>query len=331
MNGAVEHIQSQIGSVNAKIAELAAMRDSIDDADMKALAEEDIKSLENERSMLEEAISSMQSQTSEKTKSGKPTYTDTCLLEIRAGTGGDEAGLFANDLLNMYVRYAELKKWKVEIISKNEGGIGNIKEVGVEITGSRPTTPYEAFQYEMGVHRVQRVPATEASGRIHTSAATVAVLPIVKNLNITIRPEDLKIDTYRAGGAGGQHVNKTESAIRITHVPTGLVVQCQDERSQHKNRARAMSVLESKLADLMNRQQKQSIDELRADQVGTGDRSEKIKTYNYPQDRVTDHRIKKSWFGMERIMSGEIDHILKETKDMMENPDKIAGDDIDEE
>ena len=223
------------------------------------------------------------------------------ILEVRAGTGGDEAALFAGDLFRMYARYAEQKGWKVEILSESEGSVGGLKEVVASIEGRGV---FAKLKFESGVHRVQRVPDTEASGRIHTSAATVAVLPEAEEVDVQINDSDLKIDTLRAQGAGGQHVNKTESAVRITHVPSGIVVFVQDERSQHKNRARAMGLLRSRLYD----QQRQEKDAVRAadrkSQVGSGDRSERIRTYNFPQGRVTDHRINLTLYRLEEIMAG---------------------------
>lgn len=318
MTSYINSIKTQLDSLNQKIKEVEALK-STDDPELLDLVENDLKNLLEEKKALEESLSSIENYDKKSNIGGGTQYSDTCILEVRAGTGGNEAGLFANELLTMYIRYAESKKWKVSTISKNEGGIGNTKEASIEIIGKSSPTPYEVLKYETGVHRVQRVPVTESGGRIHTSTATVAILPIVKNIQIDIKPEDLRVDTYRASGAGGQHVNKTESAIRITHIPTGVIVQCQDERSQHKNRERAMSILQSKILEMLNSQQKQSVDELRSDQVGSAERSEKIKTYNFPQDRITDHRIKKSWFGIENILLGNLDKILNETKSAIES------------
>ncbi len=230
------------------------------------------------------------------------------ILEIRAGTGGDEAALFAGDLFRMYQRYAELKGWRVEIISASEGTMGGFKEIIAEIEGRGV---FARLKFESGAHRVQRVPDTETQGRIHTSAATVAVLPEAEDVDVDINEADLKIDTMRAQGAGGQHVNKTESAIRITHLPTNTIVFVQDERSQHKNKARAMALLRAKLYDT----QRQKLDAERAadrrSQVGSGDRSERIRTYNFPQGRVTDHRINLTLYKLDKVMSGEaLDEII---------------------
>ncbi len=229
-------------------------------------------------------------------------------LEIRAGTGGAEAALFSGDLYKMYLRYAEQKGWKTEPISESEGEQGGFKEVIVRISGQ---DVYSQLKFEAGTHRVQRVPETEAQGRIHTSACTVAILAEVEEVEIDINPADLRVDTYRASGAGGQHVNKTESAIRITHIPTGVVVECQDERSQHKNRARAMSLLQSRILSQKQEAQSAEIAASRKLQVGSGDRSERIRTYNFPQGRLTDHRINLTLYRLESIMEGELDPVIE--------------------
>ncbi len=230
------------------------------------------------------------------------------ILEIRAGTGGDEAALFAADLFRMYSRYAERQGWRIEVMSANATGIGGYKEIIASISGNGV---YSRLKYESGTHRVQRVPETETQGRIHTSAVTVAVLPEADEVDVEIDPSDLRVDVYRASGAGGQHVNKTESAVRITHLPTGLVVQCQDERSQHKNRAKAMKVLYARLLDLKQRELHDKISEERRAQVGSGDRSERIRTYNFPQGRVTDHRIGLTLYKLDSIMDGDLDELIE--------------------
>ncbi len=229
------------------------------------------------------------------------------MVEIRGGAGGDEAALFAGDLFRMYSMYADSKRWKTEVLNISEIGIGGIKEVTFMIEGDGA---YSRLKFESGVHRVQRVPETESSGRIHTSTVTVAVLPEVDDVEVEINPEDLQIDTYRSSGAGGQHVNKTESAIRITHIPTGIVVACQDERSQHKNREAAMKMLRTRLYDMMEQERNASIAADRKSQVGTGDRSERIRTYNFPQGRMTDHRIGLTLYKLENIMNGDLDEII---------------------
>ncbi len=229
------------------------------------------------------------------------------IIEIRAGAGGEEAALFGNSLFRMYSMYSENRGWKPEVLSINETGLGGIKEISFMITGEGA---YSRFKFESGVHRVQRVPETESGGRIHTSTVTVAVLPEAEEVDIAIDPTDLQIDTYRSSGAGGQHVNKTESAIRITHLPTGTVVECQDERSQHKNRERAMKILRSRLLEAEREKQNAEIADERRSQVGTGDRSERIRTYNFPQGRVSDHRIGLTLYRIEAIMNGDLDEII---------------------
>lgn len=230
------------------------------------------------------------------------------LLEVRAGTGGEEASLFAAQLLRMYVRYVERKGWKAILLDKSDADQGGIKEAIVRIDGSEV---YGHMRYEGGVHRVQRIPATEQKGRIHTSAASVVVLPVAEEEDLSIRSEDLRIDTYRSGGAGGQHVNKTDSAVRITHLPTGIVVSCQSERSQLQNRLRCMDMLRSRLAAFEREKREAAEGNLRSSQVKSGDRSEKIRTYNFPQDRLTDHRIGRNFHDLPSIMDGEIDDIIE--------------------
>jgi peptide chain release factor 1 len=229
-------------------------------------------------------------------------------LEIRAGTGGDEAALFAGDLFRMYARYTEARGWRLEVLSHNPGEHGGYKEIISRVSGQ---SAYSRLKFESGTHRVQRVPATEAQGRIHTSACTIAVLPEVEEVDhVEINPADLKVDTFRASGAGGQHVNKTDSAIRLTHLPSGIVVECQDERSQHKNRARAMSLLKAKLLDAAREKQRSAQAQTRKLQVGSGDRSERIRTYNFPQGRVTDHRISLTLYKLDEILQGKLDELI---------------------
>ncbi len=237
-----------------------------------------------------------------------PNDDNNIFLEIRAGTGGDEAAIFAGDLFRMYQKYAEARNWPLEILSQNPGEHGGFREVIVRVAGQGA---YSRFKFESGTHRVQRVPETESQGRIHTSACTVAILPEVEGVEeIDINPADLRVDTFRASGAGGQHVNKTDSAIRLTHLPSGIVVECQDERSQHKNKARAMSLLQAKLLEQEQSRQESEIAESRRVQVGSGDRSQRIRTYNYPQGRVTDHRINLTLYKLDEILAGQLDMLI---------------------
>lgn len=229
------------------------------------------------------------------------------IIEIRSGAGGDEASLFASEILRMYIKYAEAKRWKVEIADTSENELGGIKECTFMISGN---SAYAKLKYESGVHRVQRVPETETQGRVHTSTITVAVLPEQEDLEIEVNEKDLRIDTYRASGAGGQHVNKTDSAVRITHIPTGVVVACQDERSQIKNRERAMHILKNKLYDMIKTEADEKYAASRRNQIGTGDRSERIRTYNFPQGRVTDHRIGYTLYSIDNFMNGDIDELI---------------------
>jgi peptide chain release factor 1 len=270
------------------------------DAEMKELAQAEIEELRKRRPVLENELKLM-------LLPQDPRDSKNVILEIRAGTGGEEAALFAASLFRMYSKYAESKRWKVELINMNATGLGGIKEVVASIQGKGA---YSRLKYESGVHRVQRVPATEASGRIHTSAATVAVLPEAEDVDIKVEEKDLRVDTFCASGPGGQGVNTTYSAVRIVHIPTGLIVQCQDERSQIKNKDKAMKVLRSRLYELeMERQDKERAQQ-RKTQVGSGDRSERIRTYNYPQNRVTDHRIGLTLHKLEQTLEGQMDEVI---------------------
>ncbi|OUX33419.1 MAG: peptide chain release factor 1 [bacterium TMED264] len=275
-----------------------------DDVELIEIAREELPSLEIKKSKFEEELKVL-------LLPRDPNDDKNLILEIRAGTGGDEAALFASDLYRIYIRYAERKNWKYKIMNSSDTGIGGIKEVIISINGKGA---FGMLKYESGVHRVQRVPKTETSGRVHTSAATVAVLPEAKDVDIDINDGDLKIDTYRASGAGGQHVNKTESAIRITHIPTGLVVTCQDESSQHKNRAAALKVLKARL--LASEQQKVAAERAaeRKSLVSTGDRSAKIRTYNFPQGRITDHRISFTSYKLHEVMDGDLTELIEKLK-----------------
>lgn len=272
-----------------------------DDAEMRAMAEEELQEVAGQIEDIEKELQLF-------LIPKDPDDDKNVFLEVRGGAGGDEAAIFAGDLFRMYSRYAEQKRWKVEIISESFGEHGGYKEVIARIIGQ---DVYSHLKFESGAHRVQRVPETEAQGRIHTSTCTVAVLPEAEEIeNITINPADLKIDTYRASGAGGQHVNKTDSAVRMTHLPTGIVVECQDERSQHKNRARAMSLLQSKILRMQKEAQRVEQASTRKSLVGTGDRSERIRTYNFPQGRVTDHRINLTLYKLDEIIEGKVSELI---------------------
>ena len=278
--------------------------------EMAADADEEIRQMgEEELAALQERHDELELELQKALIPPDPHDQSNVYLEIRAGTGGDEAAIFAGDLFRMYTKYAESMGWSVEILSAREGEHGGYKEIISRVTGSGI---YAALKFESGAHRVQRVPATESQGRIHTSACTVAVLPEVDEVEAEeINPADLRVDTYRASGAGGQHVNKTDSAVRLTHLPTGIVVECQDERSQHKNRARAMSLLQARLLDAKIAEQQTEQAEQRKLLVGSGDRSERIRTYNYPQGRVTDHRINLTLYKLDEILEGGLDQVVQ--------------------
>ncbi len=270
------------------------------DDELRALIREEIKVLEEKVEALEKTLPFM-------LLPKDPNDEKSVILEIRAGAGGEEAALFAGELLRMYQRYAERKGFKFEILDANETGLGGFKEVIARIEGKGA---YSRLKFESGVHRVQRVPITESGGRIHTSTVTVAVLPEVDEVEVEIRPEELRIETMRAGGHGGQHVNKTESAVRITHIPTGIVVTCQNERSQHQNKATALKILRAKLYELAQKEQMEKVQRERKSQVGTGERSEKIRTYNFPQNRVTDHRIGLTIYNLPEVLDGALDEFI---------------------
>ena len=279
---------------------LELLSDASQDKDFKELLEEEYKESKQKKEALFSELKTL-------LLPKDPNDYRNVIIEIRGGAGGDEAALFAGSLFRMYSMYAESRGWKTDVMNINETGLGGIKEISFMIEGEGA---YSRFKFESGVHRVQRVPETESGGRIHTSTVTVAVLPEAEEVDIAIDPSELQIDTFRASGAGGQHVNKTESAIRITHLPTGTVVECQDERSQHKNKDRALKILRSRLLEVEREKQDSEIADERRSQVGTGDRSERIRTYNFPQGRVSDHRIGLTLYKIEAIMNGDIDELV---------------------
>jgi len=296
----IEPVVAGFHDYNRAQADLLAAQEMLADPDMKVLAEEEIHVAKGRIETLEDELQRL-------LLPKDPNDERNVFLEIRAGTGGDESALFAGDLLRMYMRYAERNRWRTEIVSANESDLGGYKEVIVRIEGAGA---YSKLKFESGGHRVQRVPETEAQGRIHTSAATVAVLAEADEIkDVKIDPTELRIDVFRASGAGGQHVQKTESAVRITHLPTGLVVECQDERSQHKNRERAMKVLAARLLDRQLRERQAKEASQRKSLIGSGDRSERIRTYNFPQGRVTDHRINLTLYKIDQIMDGDLSEL----------------------
>ncbi|NWG31475.1 MAG: peptide chain release factor 1 [Rhodocyclaceae bacterium] len=282
-------------------ADLVTAREMERDPELRAFAQAEAAAAEEELARLDEALARA-------LLPRDPDDDRNVFLEIRAGTGGEESALFAADLFRMYARYAERQGWKVEVVSKNESDLGGYREIIARIVGSGV---YAKLKFESGGHRVQRVPETEAQGRIHTSACTVAVLPEADAVGeVEINPADLRIDTFRASGAGGQHINKTDSAVRITHLPTGLVVECQDDRSQHRNKAQALAVLAARLKDREERERQQRLASTRKSLIGSGDRSERIRTYNFPQGRVTDHRINLTLYKIDAIMDGDLDELI---------------------
>lgn len=297
---AIEKLVAKYREYKATLNDIEGARTMLDDEELAPLAKEEIGRLEAQSEhLLQELKFALLPH--------DPADDRDVIIEIRAGAGGEEAGLFGADLFRMYARYAQVKGWDTEVISSNETGIGGFKEIIFEVRGKGA---YSRLKYESGVHRVQRVPITEAGGRIHTSTATVAVLPKAEEIEVELNPDELRIDTFRSQGAGGQYVNKVSSAVRITHIPTGIVASCQDERSQLRNKMRAMAVLRARLLDRERQRQQKEITETRRSQVGTGERSEKIRTYNFPQGRVSDHRINLTLYNLDAILQGELDELI---------------------
>ena len=297
----IDRLYTKFKRVEQELAESQELFQQEEDEEMRELARSEVAELGNKAKALEKELRIM-------LLPKDPNDEKNTLLEIRAGTGGDEAALFVSDLFRMYSKYAELQGWKVEVMSSNPIGIGGFKEIIVLISGDQV---YSQLKYESGVHRVQRVPETEAQGRIHTSAVTVAVLPEAEEVELHIDLNELRFDVFRSSGPGGQSVNTTDSAVRVTHLPTGLVVTCQDEKSQHKNKAKALKVLRARLFDQMEQEQHDRISEERKSQVGSGDRSERIRTYNFPQGRLTDHRINLTLYRLEDIMLGKLNCVIE--------------------
>ncbi len=310
----IVQVWDTVTALEREIEENRELAETEPDKDLRSMAEEELNTLvprlEEEQKKLKMLLIP-----------ADPLDGKNTIVEIRAGTGGDEASLFAADLYRMYMRYAESMGWKTELIESNETEVGGFKEVIVSVTGQEV---YSHLKYESGVHRVQRVPATESSGRIHTSAVTVAVLPEADETDITIRSEDLKIDVFRSSGPGGQSVNTTDSAVRITHLPTGLVVTCQDEKSQHKNKAKALRVLKARLFEQEERRRRDDESATRKNQIGSGDRSERIRTYNFPQNRLTDHRINLTLYHLDAVVSGDLAEVV-DTLRLSDGEDAASG------
>lgn len=318
MHEAINSLQSEINKLESVLNETKSLSTGSQDAELQKMVTEDTQRLQEAINTLKNAIQEIENGTSTEEveeNSALANYDQNeVILEIRAGTGGTEAALFAHDLYRMYMRFVELEGFKAVELNNTPSDMGGIKSITLQVKG-KGVLHY--FINESGVHSVQRVPKTESGGRIHTSAASVAILPKLKKINIEIKPEDLEWEFFRSGGSGGQNVNKVSTAVRLIHKPTGVIVECQQERTQLRNRELALSMLESRIYQMMQEQQVKSIEELRADQVGSGDRSEKIRTYNFPQDRITDHRINTSWYGMQSILDGNVKKVFTELQDKL--------------
>lgn len=306
-----DYIKQQLQDIDERIADVTPL---LEDPELSQLAQTEIEELEKQKEDLaHSAQTAIDIKTDDQTNAQALVNPNIAILEIRSAAGGNEAGLFAGDLLRMYTRFAQSQSWTIEELDRTEGGLNQIKTVVLEIRGK---DAYKKLQYESGVHRVQRVPVTESSGRIHTSTATVAVLPEIKETAIYINPTDIEFEAFRSGGAGGQNVNKVSTAVRLKHIPTGLVVTAQTERSQLQNRENALSLLRSRLWEIEQAQKMQEVGGARAAMVGTGERNEKIRTYNFPQNRITDHRIGKSWHNLEGILEGKLEPIVESFQKM---------------
>lgn len=309
----MDYLKQQLEEIDNRIEEIKPL---LDDPEMAPLAKEEIAELEKQKEELQQSADTPMAHLPGEDTAATSLHLEgvnlnVAMLEIRSAAGGDEAGIFAGDLLRMYARFAINQGYKVDELDRSEGKLGQIKEVIVKITGR---DAYNNFKFESGVHRVQRVPVTESSGRIHTSTATVAVLPQISEKEVTIKPDEIEFEAFRSGGAGGQNVNKVSTAVRLTHKPTGLVVTCQTERSQLQNRESALELLRSKLWEMQQEEIHGQIGAQRSEAVGSGERSEKIRTYNFPQNRLTDHRIGKSWHNLEKIMEGDLDDIIEDLR-----------------
>lgn len=311
-----DYLQQQITELDQRIAELKEM---LQDPEMAELVSAEIADLEKQKQELSDSASQSMSSGDEYEDEDSDINPNVAIMEIRSAAGGDEAGLFAGDLLRMYTRFAETNKWKMEELDRSEGGIGQIKQITIKFRGK---DAFNLLQYEAGVHRVQRVPKTESGGRIHTSTATIAVLPEVHESEVYINPADISFESFRSGGAGGQNVNKVSTAVRLIHKPTGIVVTCQTERSQLQNRENAMNLLRARIWEAERKEKFAEVDNARSLMVGAGDRSEKIRTYNFPQNRITDHRIGKSWHNLEQILEGALGPIVQALQEAAENPEE---------